>query len=124
MASLRDGCLPAVLCLLTCAAVRADTITVQGLGSAAIGAAIEQSKPGDTVLLPTATYRLTEAVLPKSGIRVVGAGQEQTVLQFAGEADMVMVSLQGCADVTIADLTLDGMSDPRAGHGLPRPSRC
>ena len=96
----------------------AATVTVEGRDSAAIAAAIERSQAGDTVDLPAGTYAITGPVAPKSGTRLIGAGRDQTILRFAGEKPGPLVSLAGCADVTVCNLTLDGAENPLATAGI------
>ncbi len=105
------------LCALT-GAVHGATITVDGPDSAAIAAAIGQSQPGDEVRLPEGTYSITETITPKSGTHLVGAGQAETVLRFAGNEPGPMVFLTGCEDVEVAHLTLDGAGSPLARQGV------
>ena len=108
----------AAFALLVGGPAGAATVTVGGTDSAAIAAAIAGSQPGDTVALPAGTYEITETVAPRSGTRLVGAGREHTILRFAGDQPAVMVSLVGCADVTISDLALDGAENPLATQGI------
>ena len=104
--------------LLFAVAVRAETILVRGLDSPAIEAAIEQSKPGDTVSLPEGTYAITGAIQPKSRTQFVGAGQDKTFVRFVGDKPSVMVRLANCEDVEVAHLTLDGQGNLSVLQGI------
>jgi PKD domain/Pectate lyase superfamily protein len=104
--------------MLFAAGAEAKTVAVAGLDSAAIAAAIAASQAGDTVSLPEGTYTITEPVTPKSGTRLVGAGQDKTIVRFAGEKPSPMVLLSGCEDTVVWGLTLDGASNPRATAGV------
>ncbi|MBU0717164.1 MAG: right-handed parallel beta-helix repeat-containing protein, partial [Planctomycetes bacterium] len=93
-------------------------ITVNGFDSAAIRVRIEQAEPGDVVKLGPGTYTITEAIKPGSGMRIIGAGQDKTVIHFAGEKPGVMMSLSGCEDVEVAHLTLDAENNPNVQQGI------
>ncbi len=94
------------------------TWVVQGNDSAAIMAAIGQSGPGDTVRLPAGTYRVSEAIRPKSGTKLVGAGQGQTVLRFTGDRPAALIRLSDCEGVEVSAMTLDGAGNPNATAGV------
>jgi hypothetical protein len=96
----------------------AATIEPSGFQSQAIVSAIRQATPGDTVRLGTGTYELTEPIKPKSGIKLVGAGPEKTKLIYTGTKSGVLISLSGCEDVEIAQMTLDGRNNPLAPQGI------
>ena len=113
---IRIGSLSLLLAPFVCAEAR--TVTVTGTNSEAIAAAIAESQPGDTVALSAGTYAIHQALHPKSGTRLEGAGQNQTVLRFEGKAPMVLLSVSGCEDVEICHLTLDGNEDPKATQGI------
>ena len=68
--------------------------------------------------LPAGTCELTEAIRPKSGIKLLGAGQDKTRLVYKGTKPGVLMSLNGCEDVEIAHLTLDGRNDPLVQQGI------
>jgi len=110
--------LSAVLAPVLVTVAQAKTVTVDGQDSAAIAAAIAESQPGDVVQLPAGTCTITEAVTPKSGTKLVGAGQDKTILRFAGEKLSVMVLLSGCEDTTVSELTLDGAGNPKVTAGV------
>ncbi len=108
----------ALFLALCTAAAHAGTLTVDGLDSAAIAAAIEKSAAGDTVHLPAGTYALTETLRPKSGTRLVGAGADKTILRFAGEKPAALLSLAGCEGVEVTGLALDGAGSANARQGI------
>lgn len=91
---------------------------VSGFDSTAIEAAIEQARPGDTVQLAEGEYLITEAVRPRSGTRLIGAGQERTILRFVSERQGQAILLSGVEDVEVAHLTVDGNANPRAAQGI------
>jgi len=107
-----------LLAALLAASAQAATLTVDGFDSAAIGAAIERSQPGDTVSLPAGTYAVTEPVKPKSGTKLIGAGQDKTRIRYAGDKPSVLIALSGCEDVEVAHLTLDGENNENVGQGI------
>jgi len=104
--------------VLTASLGYAETVTVAGFDTAAIEAAVEQSGPGDTVSLPAGTYTLTQALRPRSQTKLVGAGQDQTVLRYAGDQPGVLLDLSGGEEVEVAHLTLDGNNSPNAHQGI------
>jgi len=116
------NCLSIVVLLLSLSChiglAEAKVITVTGRDSAGVAAAIVESGPGDTVSLPAGTYALQEAVHPKSGTRLQGAGQDKTLLRFEGKARSVMVDLAGRQDVEVCHLTLDSGSNPNVTQGI------
>jgi hypothetical protein len=108
-----------LLCLaLASSAATPDTLTVAGFDSAAIAAAIERSQAGDTVQLGAGEYAITEAIEPKSGMRLIGAGQDRTILRFVSEKPGQAILLSGVEDVEVANLTVDGNSSPQAAQGI------
>jgi len=108
----------ALLAVLLLQAAHAATIAVDGLDSTAIQAALDQAQPGDTVRLAAGEYVITDALKPKSGTLLLGAGQEQTVLRFASETSAQTILLSGVEDVEVAHLAIEGDSNPRAAQGV------
>ncbi len=104
--------------ILATSIAHANTITVSGSDSDAIAAAIAESGPGDTVSLPAGAYAIRQAIQPKSETRLIGAGQDATILRFTGDSPSVIMSLTDCEDVEICDLTLDGAGNPNATQGI------
>ena len=108
--------LPALACAASSA--RAATIAVSGPDGASVQAAVEKASGGDTVQVPAGTYALAETLKGKSGVRLVGAGAEKTILRFAGKKPMSMMNLSGCEDVEVTGLALDGGGSPDATRGI------
>ncbi|HEX2973812.1 MAG TPA: right-handed parallel beta-helix repeat-containing protein, partial [Tepidisphaeraceae bacterium] len=98
--------------------VYAATMEAKGFDSASIAAAIQQAATGDTVLLPAGQFELAEPVRPKSGVKLLGAGQEKTRLVYRGTKPAVLVDIVGCQDVELAQLTLDGQANPLVHQGI------
>ncbi len=84
----------------------------------AIASAIDQAAPGDTVRLAAGTYQITVPIRLKSGIKVIGAGQDQTRILYRGTQPHTLVSIAGCQDVEMASLTLDGEDNPLVTQGI------
>lgn len=100
----------------TCA-LAAD-VQPAGRDSAAISAAIQRCQAGDILRLPADTYSLSESIRMKSGVRLVGAGQGKTILNYSGDKPAPFVSVVDCEDVEIAHLTLDGQDNPLIRDGM------
>jgi len=96
----------------------AAEVLPEGRDSAALAAAIQRSEAGTTVRLPEGTFELTESVRPKSGVKLIGAGQDKTVLLYSGDKPDPFISLTDCEDVEIAYLTLDGRGRPLGQDGI------
>lgn len=99
-------------------ACTASVIEAGGFDSAAIAAAIARAQPGDTIRLPEGTFELAEPIRPKSGSKLLGAGQAKTRLVYKGSRPGVFISLDGCEDVEIAHMTLDGRNNPLVHQGV------
>ncbi|MCE9630649.1 MAG: right-handed parallel beta-helix repeat-containing protein [Planctomycetia bacterium] len=115
------------------AAILATTVTLTGLStgpanaaefvpegftSTAISAALAKTQPGDEVRLPEGTYALTEGLRVPSGRKVVGAGEEKTRLTYTGTSPVTLVALDGCEDVELAHVTIDGENNPLVHQGI------
>ena len=74
-----------ILCGLAVANGPAAIVEPRGFDSPAVSAAIQRAAPGDTVRLPEGTFTLTEPIRPKSGIKLLGAGEEKTRLVYKGD---------------------------------------
>ncbi|HOZ45517.1 MAG TPA: right-handed parallel beta-helix repeat-containing protein [Candidatus Hydrogenedentes bacterium] len=96
----------------------ADVIEVAGRNQAAIAEALDRSGPGDTVRLDAGVYALDATLTLKTGVRVMGAGQDKTILRFTAANPCPMVGASGCEDAELCHLTLDGQSDPKATQGI------
>lgn len=106
--------LVAVACLTSTAA----EITPDGVDSAALSAAMSKSQLGDTVRLAEGTYALTEALRVPTGRKLVGSGQGKTRLTYAGTTPVTLLSLNGCEDVEVSHLTIDGENNPLVHQGI------
>ena len=100
-------CLCLGLALLFGCTAKANVITVRSTDSAAITEAIAASQPGQTIQLPAGKYTVTEPIKPKSGTKLIGAGQPETIIHYSGQKPGVMLALTNCEDVEVAHLTLD-----------------
>jgi hypothetical protein len=108
-----------LLCLaLASSAAAPGTLTVAGFDSAAIQAALDRAQPGDTVQLGEGEYAISEAIQPRSGTRLIGAGQGKTILRFVSEEPGQTILLSGVEDVEVANLTVDGNSNAQAAQGI------
>jgi Right handed beta helix region/PKD domain len=106
------------LLALSSAIGRAAVIQPNALNSTAINQAIQQAKPGDTVLLLPGTYSLTDAIRPRSGIHLIGSGITKTTLIYNGNQVSSMVVIDGCSDFELAAMTLDGQMNPLIDQGV------
>jgi hypothetical protein len=112
------GLLGVVVIAAACSVVVAVEITPDGFDSAAVSAAMAKSQPGDTIRLAEGTYPLIEALRVPSGRKVLGAGQEKTRLTYAGTTPVTLLSLNGCEDVEVSHLTIDGENNPLVHQGI------
>jgi len=116
------ACLALAFALLQGGSGAAETRLVSGFASGALRAALAQAQPGDTVQLPAGLFTITEPIRPRSGLRLLGAGQDQTIIHFAGAKPGVMLNLADCEDVEVAHLTLDGQNNTNVfdndGYGI------
>jgi hypothetical protein len=99
-------------------AVAAAEVVPEGRDSAALAAAIRRSEAGTTIRLPEGTFDLTELLRLKSGIKLLGAGQDKTVLLYSGDKPDPFIRLTDCEDVEIAHLTLDGRGRSLGQDGI------
>ena len=90
----------------------------QGHDGKSIAAAIQQASPGDTIRLPEGTYELDGPVELKSGMKLIGASQDKTTLIYRGTNRSRLISIDGCENVEIAHLTLDGRNNPSVVEGV------
>lgn len=108
----------AVAAVLFATLCEAKVITPAGLDSESIAKALAAATPGDTVRLQEATYAVHGTIEMRSGVKLRGAGQANTVLRFEGVTPFNMLSLDGCTDVEISRFTLDGAENPNARQGI------
>jgi len=95
-----------------------QAIAVSNSDSAAIHRQLEQTQPGDTITLEPGTYKIREGIRLKSGVRLIGAGQEKTTIRFVGEKPSVLIQISGCENVEVAHLTLDAENNPLLVQGI------
>jgi parallel beta-helix repeat protein len=93
-------------------------IEPKDFGSQGIAAAMKLAVSGDRIQLREGTYMLSEPIRPKSGITLLGAGQDKTRLVYRGRTAGALISLSGCENVEIARLTLDGQNNPLVQQGI------
>lgn len=86
--------------------------------AAAIQKAIEAANAGDTVSLPAGTFLINHALRAKSGVRIKGAGRDQTVLQFNADKQTDFFDLSGTRNVELSGFTIDGKGSAMAHHGI------
>jgi hypothetical protein len=104
-------------CLMAMVHSGAD-FTPKTLDSAGIAAALQQARPGDTVRLPVGVCELTVAIRLKSAVKLIGAGQDKTRLVYRGTKQSALIACDGCRDVELAQLTLEGQSNPLLTAGI------
>ena len=104
--------------LILCSSTAGAIIEPNGFDSEAVIEALKQSKPGDTIRLQAGVYRLSETISVPSQRKLIGAGQETTRLVFVGEKPGVFITLNGCEEVELAHLTLDGQDNPLVHQGI------
>jgi hypothetical protein len=90
----------------------------EGRDSASLAAAIRQAASGDTIRLPAGTLEISEPVLLKSGVKLIGAGQDKTRIAYGGTQPLPLLKINDCQDVEIAHLTLDGQDNPLVRDGI------
>ena len=86
--------------------------------SASLAAAIQRAAAGDTVRLPDGVFAITQPVELKSGIKLIGAGQDKTRIVYRGGITAPLMRIEGCQEVEVAQLTLDGEDNPLVRDGI------
>ncbi len=114
------GCLGAVCGLLLAAGVAGAQTTRYldssgGDDTAAINDLINLSAAGDTVFLNAGTFNISQSIIAKTGVRLVGAGVGSTAVSYTGAAQ-AMIAMHDRSQVEIAELTLNG--NGQATHGI------
>lgn len=89
-----------------------------GAAGAALVAALAAAEPGDTIVLAAGDYEISSALRPKSGVRLLGAGQDRTTLRYRGKQPGSFAALDGVEDIEIAGMTLDGEGSPLVHQGI------
>ena len=123
----RWSCLIGAALLVFLNPARAATLNVTAYGAVAndagddragIQGAINAAASGDTVLFPVGTFRLSGAILPKSGIRLEGAAAVGSVLLYVGGGLSEIIGIGGLSNVTVTSLTLDGNGSTAVKDGI------
>lgn len=96
----------------------AAEIQPDGMNSKSLAAALSRAKPGDTLRLAEGSYDIGETVAIKTGVNLVGAGQDKTRLVYTGTQQGSLLHIGGCENVEVAHLTLDGGDNPAARDGI------
>ena len=86
--------------------------------AAAIQAAIEASSAGDTVRLPVGTFLVNRTLHARTGVKILGAGRDRTILKFNARTQTDFFDLSGMRQVELSGFTLEGGFDPNAHHGI------
>ena len=114
-AAVRGAACPLFVAALSAAGVaglaahaRAAEIVVEKPEAAAVVEAILRAAPGDTIRLPAGTIALSESLRLRSGLRIIGAGQDRTILVSEAARPGPIVLIDGCESVELAHLTIDG----------------
>jgi hypothetical protein len=84
----------------------------------AINQAIAQAAPGDTVSIPEGIFLIETHIVLRSDLILEGAGQDKTVLQYAGDKPHCFVRMKELENVELRNLTLDGQNSPGAQQGI------
>jgi parallel beta-helix repeat protein len=102
------------MCML--APVFAKTIEVNGYDTTAIEEAIEEALFGDIVYFPEGKYLITDSIRPKSGIKLIGDGQNNTIIQYTGNENKPIILIDDTAGnkekIEISEMTLHGGISP------------
>src|SRR5262245_47065411 len=73
--------------------LRANTFNVTSFGAvandnvddlSAFAAAINAASTGDTIIVPSGNFLISGAVQPKTGLKIIGAGRDNTTITFSG----------------------------------------
>jgi parallel beta-helix repeat protein len=142
----------AALLLAACSPKKADApttdapalptvLSAEGDFAANLQTALIEAKPGDTVRLPEGTFNLTTGLsLDVDGVTVLGAGQNKTILDFAGQTgagegllvtsdDVTLMAFgirdtkgdgiksKGADRIVYRDITVDWSGEPDADNG-------
>jgi len=103
---------------ITSPALEADSSKQAASPAMELERLISQWKAGQMINLPAGTFTITEPIKLRSGMRLFGAGREQTIIHYAGNRPGVMMSLNDCEDVEVAQLTLDALNNANVSQGI------
>jgi len=114
--------------ILSMTQVRAADFSITDYGAvsggaddlAAIQAAFTAAAPGDRVLIPTGTFQISDAIIPKAHVALVGDGMDQSIIEYIGIASGPMIRIQaaGLNGVELTGFTLDGLGSSLATQGI------
>jgi len=81
-----------------------------GDDSGAITAAMSAADPnaGDYVFIPGGTFHIGSTLVVPAGLKIAGAGRDRTVIEYTGNEQVAMISLNGVDGVEVAHLALRG----------------
>lgn len=81
--------------------------------------AIEMAKTGDTVKIPEGTFNFDGGITFKTGITVMGSGQDKTILQKSGNTEPYTFSIDGANGMMarISSMTIIGLN-PKMSPGI------
>lgn len=115
LVAVRGAACPLFVAVLSAAVVvgsladaRTAEITVEKPEAAAVIEAIDRAAAGDTIRLPAGTITLSESLRLRSGLRIIGAGQDRTILVSNASRSGPIVLIDGCKSVELAHLSIDG----------------
>ena len=84
----------------------------------AIQTAMDAASPGDTLSLPAGTFLVNRTLRVKSGLKIQGAGQDQTFVKCNAGAQLDFFDLSGSHNVELSGFTIDGNNSLHAHHGI------
>jgi len=126
-------CLSGLAMVWQCPDAQAALIDVTAFGAipndglddrSAIQAAIASASSGDTVLIPTGQFHISNSIIPKSGITLAGGGRDvTTILPTVGmSASMVRLQASGPtpapSNVQLTGFTIDGAMSTTVRQGI------
>lgn len=85
---------------------------------AGIQAAIDGAEAGDTVVIPSGTYYISDTIESKSDIKLIGENRDTTIIKYTGDSVGYLISLNGRSHVEVAQLTLDGNGNANTEGGI------
>ncbi len=87
---------------------------------AAIQAALAAADAGDRVVIPSGSFQISSAIVPKADVAIVGAGKDLSVIEFTGSTPGPMIRIQngGRDRVELSGFTLDGWGTSLATQGI------
>lgn len=89
-----------------------------GRDSAALAVAIQGAAEGDVIRLPEGIIEITDPIALKSGVKLIGAGQDKTQIVYRGTKSTALMRIDGCQDVEVAEMILDGEDNPLVRDGI------